>query len=1399
MQPNLFFALEQIIERQPLTVTPDTPLAEVVNLMQHRGNSCRVDSSEDTAASNSSCVLIVENNRLLGIFTERDLVKLIATETHLEVAIKSVMTQDVTALTYTGSEDIFIALNLLRSHRIRHLPIVDSDNNLLGLTTVKNLRQKLQPIDMMKWRKVAEIMETRVIHAHPHDSVRHVARLMVEDSISCVAIGETDLETNLVRPLGIITERDIVQFQSLNLDLEQPARNVMSAPLFLVSPDDTLWSVHQQMQQRRIRRLLVGGTQGELAGIVTQTSLLQVFDPAEMYGVIESLQQQVCQLELAQMQLLENRQAELEREVKERTSALRIANQQGRAIAELGQYALATVDLALILQRAVYLVTDTLEVEYCKILKLLPNDTLFLEAGVGWQPGLVGTAILSLEESSQAGYTLQHSQPVVVEDLREETRFNGSQLLIDHGVISGMSIIIVDRGRPYGVLGTHTTQHRLFTQDDVNFIQAIANIIAQANERLQAETELKASEQKFDSILSSLKDIVWSADARTLKLIYVNQAAENIYGRSVAEFYQNENLWLEVVHPEDRDRVSDLPHQTIERGSYELEYRIVRPNGEIRWLLDRANITYDADNRPLRLDGNSTDITQRKQAEALLEESQKRYDLAVRGSSTGLWDWNVLTDEVYYAPRFKEIIGYKNAEMPNTFEAWSSKLHPEDRERVFTAVQNHLENRTPYNVEYRLQKKNRQYCWVQTRGQAIWNEQGEAIRMAGSIADIGDRKRREDILKDIASGMSVDVGENFLPSLVDYLTKILQVDFAFVGKYKPQTKKIQTLAIRDRGQILVDFEYDLAGTPCEQVIKQKLCIYSQNVAQLFPDDLFLEEMGAKSYAGTTILNSNGRAFGIISIIDRQPFNDVVLVKEVLKIFASRLTTELERQQVEAENREQAALLDVATDAIMVRGLDNQLLFWNKGAEKLYGWTQQEALKKDATELLYHTSLNRLSEIQQAVRKNGEWQGELQQITKTGREIIVESRWTLVKDEAGEPKSYLVVNTDITEQQQLEKQFLRTQRLESLGTLAGGIAHDLNNILAPILGFAKLLPLKLPDVDEQTQGFFKIMETNAQRGTALVKQILTFSRGLEGEKGIVQIRHLINEIGQIISETFPKAIELNIDAPKTLWTVNADVNQLHQVLMNLCVNARDAMPDGGKLIIKAENFTVDREYARLHLDAELGSYVKITVTDTGIGIAEEIIDRIFEPFFTTKEIGHGTGLGLSTAIGIVKNYGGFIEVISDRKNKGTEFQVFLPASDTVDEKAIANEEIIRGNGELILIVDDESSILEVTRAILETYNYQVLTAANGIEAVATYAKNKDSIALVIMDIMMPGMDGKTAIHILKQIDSAVKIIAVSGLITNQEIINELDNEVIAFLSKPHTNEELLETVYEIVSR
>ncbi|MBD2774488.1 hybrid sensor histidine kinase/response regulator [Iningainema tapete] len=504
---------------------------------------------------------------------------------------------------------------------------------------------------------------------------------------------------------------------------------------------------------------------------------------------------------------------------------------------------------------------------------------------------------------------------------------------------------------------------------------------------------------------------------------------------------------------------------------------------------------------------------------------------------------------------------------------------------------------------------------------------------------------------------------------------------------------------------------------------------------------------------------------------------------------------IERKRSEKKIREQAALLDVATNAIFVCDLENIILFWNKAAERLYGWKITEALGKKTSQLWQEKNLEQLQQALKILLQNGAWEGELHQKITSGKEIVVESRWTLVHEFEKKGQSILVVNTDITQKKELEAQFLRAQRLESIGTLASGIAHDLNNVLAPILMTGQLLESQLQD--ERSKRLLPILITNAKRGANLVKQVLSFTRGMEGDRSLLQLKHLIREIQQIIKQTFPKSIELSTNVAPNLNLVSGDATQLHQVLMNLCVNARDAMPNGGSLQISAENFFVDEHYARMNFDAHVGHYVVITVADTGVGIPASILDRIFEPFYTTKEVGKGTGLGLSTVLGITKGHGGFVHVYSE-VGQGSEFKVYLPAQEAAEIPEEQERELPNGNGELILVVDDEDAIRDVTKTSLEIHNYKAITASDGIEAIALYAEYREQISIVLTDMVMPSMDGMTTIRTLQKINPAVKIIAVSGLASSEKISAITDIGVKAFLSKPFTAKQLLQTISAVKS-
>jgi PAS domain S-box-containing protein len=387
--------------------------------------------------------------------------------------------------------------------------------------------------------------------------------------------------------------------------------------------------------------------------------------------------------------------------------------------------------------------------------------------------------------------------------------------------------------------------------------------------------------------------------------------------------------------------------------------------------------------------------------------------------------------------------------------------------------------------------------------------------------------------------------------------------------------------------------------------------------------------------------------------------------------------------------------------------------------------------------------------------------------------------------------------DLSERKKLEQQFLRAQRMESIGTLAGGIAHDLNNILAPILLSVALL--KEESRSTETREILETIDVCAQRGADIVRQVLSFAQGLEGQRIEIQPRYLLKELESIIKDTFPKDIQLIFSVPDEIWTISGDPTQMHQILLNLCVNARDAMPGGGSLIISAENRTLDDHYVGMNAQAKAGRYVNISVTDSGSGIPQKIIDRIFEPFFTTKELNKGTGLGLSTVLAIVKSHEGIVNVYSE-PGKGTTFNVYLPAKENSSEpKTKQTPEAIlpHGNGETILVVDDETSILKITRQTLEAFGYGVLSAQDGAEAVAIYAENRNQIAVVLTDMMMPIMDGTSLIRVLLRIDPAIRIIKSSGLSSNFNENRFPEAAVKHFLAKPYTAETLLKTIRAIL--
>jgi PAS domain S-box-containing protein len=506
------------------------------------------------------------------------------------------------------------------------------------------------------------------------------------------------------------------------------------------------------------------------------------------------------------------------------------------------------------------------------------------------------------------------------------------------------------------------------------------------------------------------------------------------------------------------------------------------------------------------------------------------------------------------------------------------------------------------------------------------------------------------------------------------------------------------------------------------------------------------------------------------------------------------------ERVSHKLHEQASLLDKAHDAIVVTGLDRRVTFWSKGAERLYGRSSRDAIGQFVTDLLYQDHNRR--EIEQTfdeVLRKGEWQGELQPYTDQGRRVIVESSWTLVRDANGDPRSILAIHTDVTDRRTLEHQFYRAQRIESIGTLAGGIAHDLNNVLAPIMLGMGVLKDRL--TDEDSREVLATISTSAQRGAEMVSQVLSFARGQEGRRVEIRLASLVADVVRIAKDTFPKNIEIVTSVDAGTPSIIGDPTQCHQVLLNLCVNARDAMPDGGILTITARAATFDGHGDVIPDQPAPGGYVVIQVADTGTGIPPHLIDKIFDPFFTTKESGKGTGLGLSTSQTIVRNHGGVIRAISHPNARGSRFDILFPAAASAAVTAAAGQlnQAPRGDGQKILVVDDEPSVRLVLRAALERAGYEVLPATNGREAVDVFrSQPAGSIAAVIIDMMMPVMGGLAAIQELVRINPNVRIIAASGIPDNEAAAKAVGRQVRQFLTKPFSTDRLLRVVGQVVT-
>lgn len=874
--------------------------------------------------------------------------------------------------------------------------------------------------------------------------------------------------------------------------------------------------------------------------------------------------------------------------------------------------------------------------------------------------------------------------------------------------------------------------------------------------------ELADNEEWYREFVEGTVDLITSVD-RDGRLLYVNHTAEKIFGLKPEDCIGLSAF--DFVHPDDRIRTQEWFSGQINHRmeSATFENRQISNTGIIHHILWTVVFHYDDEDLPIRIDSIGRDITERRQAEMelvktgyLLEEAQEiaRLGYYAFDITAGIWTSSTILDTIFGI----------NREYKRDVLAWVNIIHPDQQEEMSEYLQDNILTRhEEFDREYRIVNQTTgETRWVHGLGRLEFNDEGTPIRMIGTIQDITFRKLAEEALRESEERQrqiieNSNAGYFFIN--IDGLFQ--QVNSAWLSMHKYE------LAEEIIGQhfSLTQVEIDLsnAHTIVQQLLNDQGIILNE-FSRLCKDG----SVGYHTFSARAV-RKEGEIIGVegflIDITDRRRAEEAL----------------------EESEKKYRSMMESIKEPIYICSPDYQIEYMNPSMIKRIG--------RDATGENCFKAIHDLEEkcpwCEHYKIQGGEHYDQDIESPKDNHSYHLTH--SPIYNEDGSI-SKMAIFTDTTKLKKLEAQFQQAQKMEALGTLAGGIAHNFNNVLTGILGRISLMMIDKNRSDSDVE-HLESMEEYSQTAAELTKDLLGFARGGKYKPRPIDLNELIKHENRLFGRT-KKEITLTGKYQENLWAVEADQGQIQQVLLNLYVNAWQAMPDGGNLYVQTENIRIDKDYDK-SFEIAHGRYVKISVTDTGVGMDEITREKIFDPFYTTKEIGTGTGLGLASVYGIIKNHEGFIDVYSE-VGEGTTFNIYLPASEKgiiQNEKKVSGQ-ILKGEG-TILLVDDEEMITDVGEQMLKRLGYRIIIANSGQEAINSYQKNMNDIDLVILDMIMPYMNGGETFNRLMGINPNIKVLLASGYSINHQAQEILDRGCSNFIQKPFSIREISQKIREVI--